>query len=59
MKKHINKPLSLTFDLSKSLGYQLYCLPDFWDNSQSEYPYREEAYVLHLTALSWELYSKC
>jgi len=55
MKKSLDP---LTIDLSKSIGYHLYCLPLIWDPSSAEYPFAEKFYALHLDSIRCQIYEK-
>lgn len=57
MENNYKQPDPLTIDLSKSLGYQLYCSPRIWNDSSAQYPYGERFYALHLRSLRCQMYT--
>ncbi len=46
----------IIFDLSKSLGFSLYCLPLVWDRFFCQYPFAEKFYALHKNSIRCQIY---
>jgi hypothetical protein len=58
MKKITKTPDPITIDLSKSVGYQLYCLPRIWHHASDSYPYAETFYALHRRSIRCPIYER-
>ena len=54
MEKSVQAPDPITMDITKSLGYELYCHSRI---SSDDYPYAEKFYALHQNSIRCPIYT--